>query len=158
MLALRDGLRQVPDTQLQHTLEEEIVRARRMLGDRYGDFIRRYGPVPSSENIRAIAGDPNLPLLLCLENYNPETKRATKIAIFERRTLERYKPVEHGETAAEKLAVSLNETGDINWLRTTELTGLSLGQRQRELGSLVYRNPEEGLWEPADRYLELIRK
>jgi N12 class adenine-specific DNA methylase len=153
MLALRDAVREVFETQLRDAPEDDIVAARRLLNDRYGVFVRRYGPVSSRENIRAFTGDPDLPLLLSLENYNPETKHATKTSIFERRTLERYKPVEHVETAAEALAVSLNETGEIDWPRMTQLTGLTPDQMQRELGSLVYRNPEGGQWETADRYL-----
>ena len=61
--------------------------------------------------------------MLSLETYDPETKRASKTAIFERRTLERYKPVAHVETAAEALAVSLNETGEIDWPRMEAVTG-----------------------------------
>jgi N12 class adenine-specific DNA methylase len=34
-----------------------------------------------------------------------------------------------------------------------QLTGWTAGQLRRELGSLVYRNPEGGGWETADRYL-----
>ena len=61
-------------------------------------FVHRHGPLSARDNIRAFVGDPDFPLLLSLENYNQETKRVTKTAIFERRTLERYKPVEHVET------------------------------------------------------------
>jgi N12 class adenine-specific DNA methylase len=153
MLAVRDAVRLVFKTQLEDSPEEKITQARQLLGDMYGSFVRRHGPLSSRENIRAFAGDPDLPLLLSLENYDSETKRATKTAIFERRTLDRYRPVEHVETAAEALSVSLNETGDINWPRMSALTGRSPQQMQRELGTLVYRNPEGGLWETADRYL-----
>ena len=153
MLAVRDAVRLVFNTQLQDQPEEQIVQARELLGRMYGSFVSRYGPLSSRENIRAFAGDPDLPLLLSLENYDAETKRATRTAIFERRTLERYKPVEHVETAAEALAVCLNETGEINWPRMTVLTGHSARQMQHELGTLVYRNPEGGSWETADRYL-----
>jgi N12 class adenine-specific DNA methylase len=153
MLAVRDAVRLVFSTQLQDKPEQQIVQARELLGRMYDSFVRRHGPLSSRENIRAFAGDPALPLLLSLENYDAETKRATKTAIFERRTLERYKPVEHCETASEALAVSLNETGEINWPRMAQLTGRSAPQMQRELGTLVYRNPEGGLWETADQYL-----
>ena len=44
-------------------------------------------------------------------------------AIFERRTLERHRPVERVETASEALLVSLNETGQISWPRMESLTG-----------------------------------
>jgi len=153
MLAVRDAVRLVFNTQLQDAPEKQIVEARELLGRMYDSFVRRYGPLSSRENIRAFAGDPDLPLLLSLENYDGETKRATKTAIFERRTLDRYRPVEHVETAAEALAVCLNETGEIHWPRMTALTGRSPAQMQRELGALIYRNPEGGLWETADRYL-----
>ena len=102
---------------------ERIAEARKLLNDIYDSFVCRYGPLSSRENIKAFAGDPDQPLLLSLENYDPETKRATKTAIFERRTLERYKPVAHVETAAEALAVSLNETGEIDWPRMEAVTG-----------------------------------
>ncbi len=153
MLSVRDAVRLVFATQLQDEPEEKIVQARELLGRMYGSFVRRYGCLSSRENIRAFAGDPDLPLLLSLENYDSETKRATRTAIFERRTLDRYHPVEHAETAAEALAVSLNETGEINWPRMAALTGRSAAQMQRELGTLVYRNPAGGAWETADRYL-----
>jgi N12 class adenine-specific DNA methylase len=102
--------------------------------------------------MRAFAADPDQPLLLSLENYDADTKRATKTAIFDRRTLERHKSAEHVETAAEALAISLNETGRIHWKRMETLTGHSPKQLQCELDSLVYRNPE-GEWETADGYL-----
>jgi len=152
MMAVRDAVRYVFKTQLEDAPEEQIVDARRMLGRMYDAFSGRYGPLSSRENIRAFAGDPDHPLLLSLEHYDPETKRARKAAIFERRTLERTKSAEHVETAAEALAICLNETGDIHWERMVQLTGRPEKQLQRELGALVYKNPS-GQWETADRYL-----
>src|SRR5271165_138085 len=153
MLAVRDAIRVVFRTQLDDAPEERIGEARKLLNDIYDSFISRYGALSSRENIKAFAGDPDQPLLLSLENFDPETKRATKAAIFERRTLERYKPVAHVETAAEALAVSLNETGEIHWPRMEAVTGRPARSLQRELGSLAYGNPEGGQWETADRYL-----
>jgi N12 class adenine-specific DNA methylase len=152
MLTVRDAVRQVFTTQLDDAPEDDIVEARRILNHAYDAFVWRHGPISSRENIRAFAGDPDHPLLLSLENYDAETKRAQKTAIFERRTLDRYKPADHVETAAESLAISLNETGHIDWPRMTQLTGRNERQLQRELGSLVYRNPSAE-WETADRYL-----
>jgi N12 class adenine-specific DNA methylase len=112
----------------------------------------RYGALSCRDNRRAFANDPDLPLLLSLENYDPETKRAHKTAIFQRRTLERHKVASHVETAAEALAISLNERGRIHWPLMEKLTCRSPKQLQRELDGLVYRNPA-GDWETADRYL-----
>ena len=153
MLGVRDAVRAVFRTQLDDAPEEQIGAARLRLNAVYDSFVGRYGPLSARENVKAFAGDPDQPLLLSLESYDPETKRAAKTAIFERRTLERYRPVEHVETAAEALAVSLNETGDVRWPRMEDVTGRPVRALQRELGGLVWCNPEGGQWETADRYL-----
>jgi N12 class adenine-specific DNA methylase len=152
MMAVRDAVQLVFKTQLEDAAEERIIEARKLLSDLYDAFIARYGALCSRDNIRAFSSDPDLPLLLSLENYDADTGRARRAAIFERRTLERRKIAEHVETAAEALAISLNETGRIHWPMMEKLTGHSAKQLQRELEGLVYRNPE-GEWETADRYL-----
>jgi len=152
MMAVRDAVRLVFRTQLEDAPEERIVEARKLLNGLYDSFTRKYGPLSCRENLRAFMGDPDQPLLLSLENYDAEHKRATKTAIFERRTLAKYKPAAHVDTAAEALAISLNETGAIDWKRMSSLTGRSAKEMQQELDALVYRNPE-GDWETADRYL-----
>ena len=153
MIGVRDAVREVFRTQLSDTSDDEIAAARRRLNYTYDSFKSRFGPLNAQQNLRAFAGDPDQPLLQSLEDYDPETKRATKTAVFERRTLERYRPVEQVETASEALAVSLNETGEINWPRMESLTGRHASELQDELGSLAYRDPEGGDWQPADRYL-----
>ena len=153
MLQVRDAVRDVFRTQLADASDETIVEARRHLNRTYDSFVSRFGPLNARENVKAFADDPDLPLLVSLEEFDPETKRATKTAIFDRRTLERYRPVERADTASEALLVSLNETGQISWPRMESLTGRGAAELQDELGSLVYRNPEGGAWETADRYL-----
>jgi N12 class adenine-specific DNA methylase len=152
MMAVRDSVRLVFKTQLDDAPEDRITEARRLLNNLYDSFTYRYGPLSTKENLRAFAGDPDQPLLLSLENYDAEHKRASKTAIFSKRTLEKYKPATHVDTAAEALAISLNETGGIDWNRMSSLTGHSPKQMQHELDSLIYRNPEAD-WETADRYL-----
>src|SRR5206468_274919 len=104
------------------------------------------------ENSRAFSLDPDYPLVVSLERYDQETKVATKSPIFDRRTIERPKAIEQVETASEALAISLNETGRINWQRMSTLTGYSLKALQAELQGQVFYNPE-GEWETADAYL-----
>ena len=152
MMALRDAVRLVFKTQLEDAPEERIIQARKLLNDIYDNFVHRNGPLSSRENIRAFAGDPDQALLLSLENYDAEHKRASKTAIFSRRTVEKYTPATHVDSAAEALAISLNETGRIDWERMESLTGHPAKQMQQELDGMVYRNPE-GDWETADRYL-----
>ena len=153
MLWVRDAVREVFRTQLSDAPDEAIIDARRELNRQYDFFTSRFGPLNARENVKAFADDPDQPLLVSLEEFDPETKRAAKTAIFDRRTLERYRPVERVETASEALLVSLNETGEIDWPRMESLTGRSAAELQDELGSLAYRNSEGGGWETADRYL-----
>ena len=152
MLQVRDAVREVFRTQLSDGDDRNIVDARNHLNRTYDFFVSRYGPLNARENLKAFAGDPDHPLLLSLEEFNPETKRATKTPIFNRRTLERYRPVERVEAASEALLVSLNETGAINWPRMESLTGRCAADLQDELGPLAYRNPEGGGRETADSY------
>jgi N12 class adenine-specific DNA methylase len=152
MIAVRDAVRLVFSTQLEDAPEERIIEARKHLNSIYDFFVARYGALSSRDNLRAFACDPDQPLLRSLEIYDADAKRAQKTAIFERRTLERHKPAEHVETAAEALAISLNEVGRIHWPLMEKLTGHSPRQLQPELDALVYRNPE-GEWETADCYL-----
>ena len=152
MMTVRDAIREVFRTQLEDAPEHEIAAARRHLNHEYDRFVHKHGPISSRENFRAFAGDPDQPLLLSLENYDAERKTATKTAIFERRTLEKYKPASHVDTAAEALAISLNEIGSISWPRMESLTTRTAKQMQEELDGLVFRNPE-GEWETADKYL-----
>ena len=152
MMAVRDAARLVFKTQLEDAPDETITEARKLLNNLYDSFVARYGALSFRDNLRAFASDPDQPLLLSLEIYDADTRRARKAAIFQRRTLQRHKTAEHVETAAEALAISLNEVGKISWPLMENLTGHSARQLQRELDSLVYRNPE-GEWETADHYL-----
>ncbi len=153
LMQIRDAVRSVFATQLADAPEERIIEARQHLNRVYDQFVNRHGCITSRENLRAFTGDPDHPLLLSLEHYDAEKMSATKTVIFERRTLERYKPVEHVETASEALAISLNETGGIHWERMASLTGYSVKEIQAELGSQVYQNPVGSVWETADEYL-----
>jgi N12 class adenine-specific DNA methylase len=153
MLQVRDAVRDVFRTQLADAPEESIAEARHHLNRTYDSFVARFGPLSARENVKAFAGDPDQPLLLSLEDFDAETKQASKTAVFERRTLERYRPIECVETASEALLVSLNETGLLNWPRMESLTGRSASELQEELGSLAYCNPGTRIWETADRYL-----
>ena len=148
MLGVRDAIRRVFQTQLDDAPEDQIVEARRRLNTVYDAFARRFGPVSSRDNVKAFAGDPDQPLLLSLENYDPETNRAAKTAIFERRTLERYRPVEHVETAAEALAVSLNETGEIDWQRMEQVTGRPTGSCSANLAVSSIAIPKAAAGKP----------
>ncbi len=154
MMKIRDYVRGVFQTQLADNPEKVVIEARRNLNYAYDSFVREFGCLSNRENSKLFADDPDAPLLISLEeNYDEATGKFKKAAIFERPTLDRYKPIVHTDTAAEALAVSLNEHGRIDWYRMASLTGRTAQTLQAELGPLVFENPETGLWETADEYL-----
>ncbi|HEX4134546.1 MAG TPA: hypothetical protein VHY84_08060, partial [Bryobacteraceae bacterium] len=83
MLQVRDAVRDVFRTQLADAADGTIAEARRHLNRIYDSFVSRFGPLSARENVKAFAGDPDQPLLLSLEEFDPETRRATKTAVFE---------------------------------------------------------------------------
>jgi hypothetical protein len=57
------------------------LSAREHLNFAYDRFVLRFGYLNDNANTRAFFGDPDLPLLASLENYDEETKRATLIGV-----------------------------------------------------------------------------
>src|SRR5207248_700326 len=98
LIQIRDSVREVFATQLADAPEAQIIDARQNLNRVYDQFVSRFGYISATENVRAFYNDPDHPLLLSLETYDPQTKTAAKTPVFEKRTLERYKPVEQVET------------------------------------------------------------
>jgi hypothetical protein len=78
MLQVRDAVREVFRTQLAEASDETITEARRHLNRSYDQIVSRFGPLNAAQNLGAFANDPDQPLLLSLEEFNPETKLATK--------------------------------------------------------------------------------
>jgi hypothetical protein len=89
LIRVRGAVREVLRTQLTDSAEAEIVEARRQLNSFYDHFVSRFGAINDSRNRRAFRGDPDLPLLCSLEDYDNDTKRATKASIFRERTIQR---------------------------------------------------------------------
>ncbi len=155
MMGVRDAVRSVFRTQLQDAPKAAINSARTVLNRQYDAFVKKHGPLNSPENIKAFFGDPDAPLLSSLEDYNRETNTGKKRPVFNQRTIEKYKPVEKVEKPSEALAVSLAESGRVDWMRMQELTGNTPREMQQELSEqgLLFRNPEGQHWETADDYL-----
>ena len=95
LIQVRDAVRRCLRSQLQGHDETEVLAARTELNSVYDSFVARNGPISLRENRRAFREDPDFPLLLSLENFDPETSRATKAAIFRERTIQRARPAQN---------------------------------------------------------------
>jgi N12 class adenine-specific DNA methylase/tRNA1(Val) A37 N6-methylase TrmN6 len=153
MIQVRDAVRDCLRSQVDGSLEERVVEARQQLTITYDRFTARFGPLNLRANQRAFDGDPDLPLLLSLESYNDETKRATKATIFTERTIHHRQPVVSVGTPKEALLVTLNECGCVDLDRMAGLLNKPVEEFLPDLKGLIFRNPQTNEWETDDQYL-----
>ncbi len=154
LINVRDGARECLRTQVENRGDDEVAAARFRLNQDYDYFVGQFGPISDAVNARAFAGDPDLPLLLSLENYNEDTNTATKTAVFHERTIQRRMPVTQAGGAHEALLVTLSEKGRVDLDHMSNLLGKSEKEFLPDLAGLVFRNPSTSWrWETADEYL-----
>ena len=153
LIPVRDAVRDCLRSQMDGSAEEHIVEMRQQLNLVYDRFVARFGPVNARANQRAFDGDPDLPLLLSLENYNDETQRATKATIFHERTIHYGQPVESVGTPKEALLVTLNEHGRVDLDHMADLLNKPIQEFLPDLKGIIFQNPQTNQWETEDQYL-----
>ncbi len=153
MIRVRDSVREALRTQIEESEESTVLQARQQLNNHYDHFVSRFGPLNDSANVRAFDGDPDLPLLRSLEDYNAETRIAQKTAIFRERTIQQARPLLAAETPRDALILSLNATGGMDLEHMERLLSRAPDEFLPELKGLIYRNPQTEQWETDDQYL-----
>lgn len=154
LIRVRDAARECLRLQVEDRGEDDVANARLRLNQDYDHFVGQFGAVSQSANVRAFVGDPDLPLLLSLENYDEDAGTATKTAIFRERTIQRRTPVERADNAREALLVTLSEMGRVDLDHISRLLGRTEKEFLPELQGLIYRNPVTSWkWETSDEYL-----
>jgi len=153
LIPVRDAVRACLRSQMDGSDEAQIIEARQQLNYAYERFVGRFGPVNLRANQRAFDGDPDLPLLLSLEHYNDETKRATKATIFRERTIHHRQPVESVSEPKEALLVSLNEQGRVDLDHMAGLLNKPAEEFLPDLKGIIFLNPQTNQWETDDQYL-----
>ena len=154
MLEIRDAAKEL-QTYLQQGLKDtEIRKARAKLNKAYDAFVKKHGFINSQANKNAIKPDPDSFSILALENWNPETKKATKADIFSKNTIAPNRTVTSAKDVAEGLIVSVNQTGGVDAALIAKLTGKTEADVTRELldSRAVFKNRDGGL-ETAEVYL-----
>ncbi len=153
LIEVRDAVRVCLRSQLDGSGEEQVIEARDRLNLAYDRFLSRFGPINARVNQLAFDGDPDLPLLLSLEQYDEENSRATKAAIFRERTIHDKKPIESVESPKEALLVSLNEKGRVDLKHMAGLLDQSVEEFMPDLKGMIFLNPQSKQWETEDQYL-----
>jgi N12 class adenine-specific DNA methylase len=153
LIEVRDALRDCMRSQLDGSGEQPVVEAREQLNFAYDRFVSRFGPINAPVNQRAFHGDPDLPLLLSLEQYDDETSLAVKAAIFRERTIHHKQPIQSVESPKEALLVSLNEKGRVDLEHMAGLLGKPVADFLPDLRGMIFLNPQSKQWETEDQYL-----
>jgi N12 class adenine-specific DNA methylase len=153
--------------------DEELIPLRTELNSVYDAYVHKYGFIRRSSVTKKISSetgeekvsrrpatvmyqfrtDEHYPLLLGLENYDDETGKAQKAALFTQRINHPAVYKETAESREEAIALSLDRYGTLDFAFIARATGKAEDEIANYLGDLVYEDPETGAWEIAPNYL-----
>ncbi|MCI0535538.1 MAG: N-6 DNA methylase [Verrucomicrobiales bacterium] len=153
LIRVRDAVRRCLRSQMEATDETDVIAAREQLNQIYDYFVGKFGPVSERANAIAFRADPDLPLLLSLEQYDEESGRATKAAIFRERTIQPRRPTPEVRTPKDALLVTLSERGCVDVDHMSLLLHRRPAEFLPELRGAVFLNPQTNRWETEDEYL-----
>jgi N12 class adenine-specific DNA methylase/adenine-specific DNA methylase len=168
LLPIRDAVRDVLRAQ---AADLPWTDAQIRLRIAYSNFVRSFGPLNHTviaitsdaetgeerethrrPNLSPFADDPDCWLVASIEDYDLESGLARMGAIFRERVIA---PPSAPliATAADALAVTLNETGRVDIDHLAELLDRDPETALARLGDAVFRNPATECWETDDAYL-----
>jgi N12 class adenine-specific DNA methylase len=153
LIRVRDAARECLRTQVENHPDDQVEAARFRLNQDYDYFVGQFGPISHSSNVRAFSGDPDLPLLLSLENYDEATNTAAKTAIFRERTIHPRTAVVSAGSAKEALVITLSEKGRVDLLHIAKLLGKPDAEFLPELQGALFLEPRNKRWQTDDEYL-----
>lgn len=158
MVGLLSATRELIQAQVNDLPEEEIARLQRQLSRQYDDYVSKYGHLYSRANNAAFHEDSGYSLLRSLERVDEEGNFAGKADMFTKRTIRPTRVIDHVDTAAEALVVSLAEHGGIDLAYMQQLSGKTQEELVKDLSGLMFRVPgmgteEDPVYQTAEEYL-----
>lgn len=156
LITLRDALRTLIDIQVEGCSDQELGEQQKKLDDEYEKFTKSYGLVNSDANRRAFSADIDYPLIATLEEVEgrgSSMQLKGKSPIFTQRTIRQSEVVDHCDTAAEALHVSMGERGRVDLEYMEQLTGDSAAELQQKLKGIIFLEPVSRQWQTANNYL-----
>ncbi|WP_188348490.1 MULTISPECIES: DEAD/DEAH box helicase family protein [Rhizobium/Agrobacterium group] len=168
LIPIRDAVRDVLKAQEQdRPWKDHQVRLRIA----WSSFVRDFGPINHTTvsisedaetgevrethrrpNLQPFVDDPDCWLVASIEDYDLETDTARPGPIFSERVISPPAlPVI--TSAADALAVVLNERGRVDIDHIAELLHRNLDDVIADLGDAIFLNPGDGAWQTSDAYL-----
>ncbi|MGH3402150.1 MAG: hypothetical protein ACRDRJ_06470, partial [Streptosporangiaceae bacterium] len=175
LLGLRDtavALLEAEAASPEDTPDTQQLRSE--LGYRYDSYLRAYGPlnrftlrrtgrldpVTGQDKMARIRppqggfrGDPLAPLVYALEEFDPVGQRAAKASIFTQRVVAPRSARLGADSPADALVICLDTYGEVRLDEIARLLGVDPDQARRDLGTLVFDDPETERLLPAAQYL-----
>jgi len=168
LIPVRDAVREVLKAQeFDRPWKDLQVRLRIA----WSGFVREFGPINHTKvsvtedqetgetreshrrpNLQPFLDDPDCWLVASIEDYDLENDTARPGPIFTERVISPPAPPVI-TSAADALAVVLNERGRVDLDHIAELLHRDPDDVVAELGSAIFRNPTDGSWQMADAYL-----
>jgi N12 class adenine-specific DNA methylase/adenine-specific DNA methylase len=168
LIPIRDAVRDVLKAQ---EFDRPWKPAQVRLRIAWSNFVREFGPinfttVSTTEdeetgdvrethrrpNLQPFLDDPDCWLVASIEDYDLETNTAKPGPVFTERVIAP-PPVPVITSAADALAVVLNERGHVDADHIAELLHRDVADVIDELGQAIFRDPTSGSWQTADAYL-----
>ena len=144
LMELRDCTRKLIQLQTEDASDAETAAEQQRLNTLYDAYTAKHGLISNRENKRAFSDDSSYYLLCSLEILSEDGKLERKADMFTRRTIQPHRPVEHTETAAEALAVSLNELGRVDMQYMSRLCGRDTSSANEKSQPRRSTNPSPG--------------
>lgn len=134
--------------------DEDVAKTMKSLNESYDRFVSKNGFLHERANSSVFARDPDAPHLYALENYDQETKKATKTDIFNSRVIDKTRLFTSAATPLDAVAISINEKGYVDVDRIAQLLDISIDDAEQKLQdeNLAFKNPGSG-YELAAEYL-----
>ncbi|MHB0952754.1 MAG: lactate dehydrogenase [Allorhizobium sp.] len=168
LLPVRDAVRAILSAQEQDRPWRDLQVRLRIA---WSSFVRDFGPInhttvsisedtESGEvrethrqpNLAPFRDDPDCWLVASIEDYDLETDTARPGPIFSERVIAPPAPPII-TSAADALAVVLNERGRVDIDHIAELLHVDAAKVIDELGDAIFQDPADGAWQTSDAYL-----
>ena len=163
MIDIRDSTRKLIELQLNGENEQEIIAEQQYLNNIYDIFHKKYDVINGKTNKKLFQKDSSYPLLCSLEIIDEYGKLERKADMFTKRTIQKYEPITHVDTAIDALAVSISEKAcvDIGFMASLMGGSEKVEQVINDLKGIIFKTPQGGTiseniytdWQTADEYL-----
>ena len=158
MIGLRDLTRELIQAQLEGASDAVVGDLQLKLKERYEAFSSRFGLLSDRRNAQVFREDDGYYLLTSLEILDEEHKLQRLADMFTKRTIAQNRPIDHVDSAAEALAVSMAERAAVDLDFMADLTDKDRDVLISELKGLIYQDPGGNpapyeKWQTADEYL-----